>query len=243
MPKVSKTRRSSKNKNRKRAQSSSITAVARPLKSVPTGPNQPVRIRRSWTQDIAYYGGTGGWANSGNLDFQINFAASQSEVRIGGVLVYGPSTPNSTELSNLFDQYRIMGVTVRIDWDYNSFPVSGGTNIAPLLYYVADYDDSGSAIVSGLLQYSGVRTHSFMHDGYTPLITYIKPKPLRDVAGTGVLTSYGPMSNAPWLRTAEMTTPHYGLKFCSSGFSLGGTTLTGTATITSFIDMEFVNPK
>lgn len=209
---------------------------------VPNPRNVPFRIRRSWFQVIEYYG-TSGWFNSGNPDFQLNFGASVSNINIGGVGVYGPATPSSTELSNLFDQYRMVGVTVRIDWDYNSYPVSSGTAVAPLLYYVADYDDSGSSSVTDLLQYPGVQTHSFLENGYRPLIVQIKPKPLRDIASTGLLTAYGPMTTAPWIRTADMTTPHYGLKFCASQFGLGGTAKIGSINVTAYIDMEFANPK
>lgn len=216
--------------------------MVHPLKNVPSPRNNPFRIRRSWHQVLEYYG-TSGWFNSGNADFQINFGASVSTINLGGIGVYGPSTPSSTELSNLFDQYRMVGATIRIDWDYNSYPVSSGTAVAPLLYYVADYDDSGSATVSDLLQYPGVQTHSFLENGYKPLIVHIKPKPLRDIASTGLLTAYGPMTTAPWIRTADMTTPHYGLKFCASQFGLGGTSKIGSINITAFIDLDFANPK
>jgi hypothetical protein len=199
-------------------------------------------MRRSWNQSIGYFG-TQGWFNQGVPDFQINFGASQSNINLGGVAVYGPVTPNASELSSLFDQYRILSATIRIDWDYNSYPVSSGTAVAPLIYYVADYDDSTSAVATALLQYPGVHTHSFLEDGYKPLIVSVKPKPLRDIAGTGLLTTYGPMVTAPWIRTADMTTPHYGLKFCASQFGLGGTALIGTINITCYIDMEFANPK
>jgi len=172
-----------------------------------------------------------------------NFGASVSNINIGGVAVYGPTTINSTELSNLFDQYRMTNVTLRIDWDYNSYPVASGNAVAPLIYYVADYDDSGSALIPALLQYPGLHTHSFLEDGYKPLIVQIKPKPLRDVASTGLLTAYGPMTVAPWIRTADMTTPHYGLKFCANQFGLAGTALIGQITITCYIDMELANPK
>jgi hypothetical protein len=229
-------RRSRENGNR------GITAMATSSKIVPNPSNRPFKIRRSWTQDIGYYG-SNGWFNSGSSDFQIQFAASSSTIFIGGSAIYGPTTPGSAELSALFDQYRMTQVTVRIDWDYNSYPVSSGVAVAPLMYYVADYDDSTSALIAALLQYPGVKTHSFLENGYKPLITSIRPKPLRDIASTGILTAYGPMTNAPWIRTADMTTPHYGLKFCASNFGLGGIALIGNIIITAYIDMELANPK
>jgi len=226
----------------KKKNTSSITNMGRSMTKVPPPVNSTFKIRRSWTQDIGYYG-TNGWFNQGVPDFQINFGGSQSNINIGGVGVYGPSTPNSAELSNMFDQYRISQVTIRIDWVYNSYPVSSGNAVAPLIYYVADYDDSGSAVLSSLLQYPGVRTHSFLQNGYTPLVFQVKPKPLRDIASTGLLTSYGPMTTAPWIRTAELATPHYGMKFCASQFGLGGSALIGNISITCYIDMEMANPR
>lgn len=237
-----KQQRKQNKRSKKNANNDGITAVARPLKSIPVLKTNPTKLRRSWTQEIGYYG-TNGWFNTGALDFQINVAASVSNINLGGVSVYGPATPNSAELSNLFDQYRITGCMLRIDWDYNSYPVSSGTAVAPLIYYVADYDDSGSSPVSTLLQYSGVVTHSFLENGYSPLIVSFKPRPLRDIASTGVLTSYGPMTTAPWIRTSEQATPHYGMKFCASQFGLGGISLIGNITITCYIDLEYANPR
>lgn len=157
--------------------------------------------------------------------------------------MFGPTTPNASELSNLFDQWRMKSVTVRIDWNYNAYPVSSGNAVAPLLYYVADYDDGGSATAFNLCEYPGVQTHSFLENGYRPLIVKLQPKPLRDVASTGILTAYGPMTTCPWLRTADLTTPHYGLKFAASQFSLGGTALIGSIHITCYVDMDFANPR
>ncbi len=229
-------------RNKQRSDRSAVTKLAVPLKSVPLPRNSIHPIRRTWQQDITYYG-TQGWFNTGSQDFQIQFAGSASNINVGGTALFGPVTPNSAELSNLFDQWRMKGATVRIDWEYNSYPVSSGNAVAPLIYYVADYDDGGSANSSALCEYPGVRTHSFLENGYKPLIVHVKPKPLRDVASTGILTAYGPMINAPWLRTADLTTPHYGLKFATSLFGLGGTALIGTIHITCYLDMEFANPK
>jgi len=235
-------RKQRKSSRRRNGGGSGITAMAKTLSNVPIPSNLTTKMRRTWTLDMGYYGNNG-WANTGALDFQINFAASQSNVNLGGVGFYGPTTINSAELSNLYDQYRLLQVTVRIDWNYNSYPVSSGTAVAPLIYYVADYDDSSSSVISTLLQYPGVKTHSFLQNGYKPLIISVKPKPLRDIASTGVLTSYGPMTSAPWIRTAEMATPHYGLKFCATQFGIGGAVLVGNVTITCYIDLELANPR
>lgn len=244
MPKSKVNKRKQKRSRRSNRQDggAAITSMAQPRSSVPRPVNVQFKIRRSWNVPLSYYG-TNGWFNGGAPDFQLNFAASTSNLNIGGVAFSGPAIPNASEFANFFDQYRMNGVTVRIDWNYNSYPVSGGTAVAPLIYYVADYDDSGQCLITDMLQYPGVQTHSFLENGYTPLIVSVKPKPLRDIASTGLLTAYGPMTVAPWIRTADLTTPHYGLKFCASQFGLGGTALIGTISITAYIDLEFANPK
>lgn len=151
--------------------------------------------------------------------------------------------PNASEFAAIFDQWRIVSVTLRADWNLNAYSVSELTNVPPLLYYTPDYDDSSDANVSALLQYPGVRTHSFYQNGYTPMILTIKPKPLKDVAGSGVTTTYSPDTSMPFIRTAEMTTPHYGIKIATQ--TMGGTSSSNTGFImfTAFIDLEFVGVK
>lgn len=111
------------------------------------------------------------------------------------------------------------------------------------MYVVADYDDSSDANVSALLQYPGVRTHSFYENGYTPMIFTISPKPLKDVAGLGVTTTYSPDTSMPFIRTAEMTTPHYGIKIATQTIGGSSASVTGFVMFTAFIDLEFVGVK
>lgn len=199
------------------------------------------KVRRSWNQIISYSPALGFFGAGPNLQF--NFAASTSNISINGVSVYGPTLPNASEFAAIFDQWRITSVTLRADWNLNNYGVENIANTPPLLYYVADYDDSSDAAVSALLQYPGVRTHSFYQNGYSPMIFTCKPKPLKDVAGLGVLTTYSPDTTMPFIRTAEMTTPHYGIKIATQ--TLGGTSGTNTGFImfTAFVDLEFVGVK
>jgi hypothetical protein len=209
---------------------------------VPRPVVQSYNIRRSWTQQINYNPGAGGW-NSASPDIQFNFAASVSNINLGGVGTFSPTTPNSSEFSALFDQYRIKGITLRLDWDCNSYSVSNISSAAPLLYVVADYDGSTDAAVSDLLQYPQVVTHSFMESGYKPLIMHIKPRPLMDIASTGVLTAYSPAKVAPFIDTSYMTVPHYGIKLASSGNGASTNAVVGYMQCTAYIDLEFINPR
>lgn len=93
-----------------------------------------------------------------------------------------------------------------------------------------------------MLQYPQCRVHNFYKDGYNPFQVTLSPKPLRDVAGSGLSTGYGPMPTAPWLRTADMSIPHYGLKMALDYFGYVQTINMGLV-ITIWYDLEFTNPK
>jgi len=147
-----------------------------------------------------------------------------------------------SEFQNLFDQYRLSKVIVIIDIPAGVFNSVPNSLCMPQMHYVVDYDDSADAQINDLLQYPQDRIHNFYKDGYTPFILEFSPKPLRDVAGSGLSTTYGPMSTAPWLRTVDMSTPHYGLKLAFDYFGLPQTTDIPLV-MTIWYNMEFTNPK
>jgi len=215
--------------------------IGRVSSSVPRGVVSTYKIRRAWQQEITYAPSSGFFAGGPNLQF--NFSGSASEIRVGGVATFGPTLVNSSEFSALFDQWRINSVTMRIDWNTNSATPAETASVPPLLFIAPDYDDSGDANVAALLQYPSVRTHSFYQNGYSPLIYTLSPKPLRDIAGTGMLTSYSVDNSKPFLRTAELATPHYGVKLATT--TMGGTSSValGRIFITCYVDLEFSNPK
>lgn len=219
----------------------SLSAIGRVTRTVPRAITTVHKVRRSWNQVISYNPVFGFFGASPNLQF--NFAASASEIRLGGVSVYGPTLPNASEFAAIFDQWRITSVTLRADWNLNSYSTTDVASAPPLLYIAPDYDDSSDANVSTLLQYPGVRTHSFYQNGYSPLIFTIKPKPLKDVAGGGVTTTYSPDTSMPFIRTAEMTTPHYGIKIATQTLGGSSSVNTGFCMFTAYVDLEFVGVK
>lgn len=214
---------------------------SRVMKVVPQVPKRLYSFRRSWQLAIPYTGSTG-WSAAG-FDLEFNFALSVSNVNIGGVAFYGPNTPNYSEFVNLFDQYRIRRVILRVDWDFNAYSPANTTLTAPLIYHMADYDESTSVVLTDILQYPKVNVHSFMQNGYSPLIVEVIPRPLTDIASTGVLTAYGPTIQSPWIRTSEATTPHYGIKMVASNFGIATASVIGTANFTCYIDFDCCNPK
>lgn len=173
---------------------------------------------------------------------QITFAPGATDWRLSGASVYSDAVPSSAEFAYLFDQYRIAGITLRVDMPL-MFCNSGVTPVIyPNIYYVADYDDPGDATLVDLLQYPQCQIHQFNEDGYKPLMISLRPKPLRDIAGGGISTGYGPMSTAPWIRTAEMSIPHYGFKLAFDFFNIAQTQDLALV-FTICYELEFTNPK
>lgn len=132
---------------------------------------------------------------------------------------------------------------VRIDYGNHVFDNSGVSYAVPLLNYVADYDDPGDLTLTAMQEYPQMRVHSFNQNGYTPLILSLKPVPLRDIAGSGVATGYAPSSVSPFLRTAEMSIPHYGLKFALNSAGASANAVLGYLNVIIWYDLELANPK
>lgn len=173
---------------------------------------------------------------------QLSFSPGATDYRFAGVSVYSTAVPNITEFSNLFDQWRLKKVIVRLDLAAGYSDSASTPVIMPNLYYVSDYDDSGDCDINAMLQYPQCQVHNFYRNGYEPFQVSLSPKPLRDVAGSGVSTTYGPMSVAPWLRTADLTTPHYGLKLALDWMGKVQTADVQMV-VTIWYEMEFMNPK
>lgn len=199
-------------------------------------------IRRALQRSLTY-NPAGGIDGSGQYTMQLTFAPGSTDFRLGGVSIYTDALPNNTEFSQLFDQYRIAGVTVRIDFSVNVFSNSGSAYTPPIAYFIADYDDPQDATVNQVLQYPQVITHSWVEGGYKPFIASLKPKPLRDVAGAGIATGYSPMAVAPFIRTSEMTIPHYGLKMALVNNGASASAIIGSFLVNVYYDLEFINPK
>lgn len=212
-----------------------LNQVPRPITSV-----HP--IRRTFSRIFSYNPQLGIDASS-NYTMQIAFAPNGSDIRLGGVSVYVEPLPLWSELTALFDQYRIKQVTCRMDYTTDEHTNSGPAYAPPLLSTVVDYDDSNNTDLTHMYQYPSLTTHSFKTDGYKPAITALNPRPLRDVAGYGVLTGYSPMTRAPFIRTADGSIPHYGIKYALGAQGGSVNAIVGYFTLTVYFDIELINPK
>lgn len=113
-------------------------------------------------------------------------------------------TPGYTDLTNLFDQYKINGIKVKVI--PRSTVYASGTD-AGMLYSVLDFNDSTApADVNALSQYESFRVTrgASMHNRY--FRPRINVGVYDEAAGTNFNTK-------GWLATTQYNVPHYGLKW------------------------------
>lgn len=155
------------------------------------------------------------------------------------------STPNSSEFTVLYDQYRIVGVKRTFLYSSTGADTTGslgpyGPAGAPILYMVRDYDDSNTP----------ANINEFFQRPYVKIgrITsvqkmYIRPKVARPLY-QGATFAYGPSSG--WIDVANDAVPHYGIKWicvpqAGSNYAMG--TIYGTITVIDKYYLEFKNPR
>lgn len=218
-------------------QMSQITAVPKVVR------NPQHRFRRAITRQMSWNPAVGLDATSGAYTIQVSYAPGETNWRFGGTSIYADAVPNSTEFTSLYDSWKLVSITHRIDYTVDATAGVGVAYVPPLLLYAPDYNDLGDASISALLQYPQVRTHSFELNGYSPLIFKMSPKPLATIGGSGVLSGYSEMKTAPQLRTSEFTTPHYGVKFALQNNGASVNAVVGHFQHTVHLELEFTNPK
>lgn len=149
--------------------------------------------------------------NDVNLDLTAGSAPNQvflaQEFKLSDVM-------NSSEFTNLYDQFRIIGVKVYMDWT----PYTGGAVVvtdalAPVVQLFPDYDDAATPTENAFRSRAIVK-HFRMNNGTKTY--FFKPAVLGVNYETAVASAYTPKWNT-WLDVADSATPHYSLKFWAKG--------------------------
>jgi len=174
---------------------------------------------------------------------QINFSAGQVDIRIAGVSTYLLNTPGISEISALFDQYRLNRVITRFDWSMNAYSSFNDIDrSAPLIQAVIDYDDSANAILTDIAQYPNCLTHSFITNGYKPLIIPCSPRLQSNITDAAGATALAP-TKAEFIRTSNLNVPHYGIKLAVGEQGSSSASYCGYMTLSFYLDLECINPK
>jgi len=116
-----------------------------------------------------------------------------------------------SELTVLFDSYRIDFVEVQFKPMFNMLAVtSAGSIVSPFLYTVIDLDDATTPGTLGeLLEYATVKETSFDK----PVTRTLTPMAAKALYDGSVFTSYGMNTGERWVDCNSPGVKHYGVKY------------------------------
>lgn len=119
---------------------------------------------------------------------------------------------NYIEFTNLFDSYRIKGVSATIAMMAANQVGNGQWQYIPDLYYINDYDDGTPPPNYGVIQeYENCKVRKLSAEKTVKL--YFKPKPTGVVyTGNPVVPGYANTAPGQWLDCSSANVEHYGLK-------------------------------
>lgn len=121
------------------------------------------------------------------------------------------ATSGYTELTALFDSYRIECVEVEFVPMYNmqSITLAGTVKVAEL-YTAIDYDDNNAAASLGAMNEYRTNRIATWNQRFT---RSFKPRAAAAVYGSGAFTSYAQVPGNQWMDCASPSVAHYGLKY------------------------------
>lgn len=175
----------------------------------------PLQVWRTMLGACTFSASSDGSTQSGYDNAQLTFSMKAMTCNIAGVSSLTANVPAISDLTNLFQSYRIAGIQLKLTWSGESSPTDigwgGGAN--PIFLIAEDPDDAQASDSLELMQYQNVISWHPTSNNLTKYM-YIKPKNktvMYAPAPTGnVPTSY---SNTPdWISTLYPDITHYGVK-------------------------------
>lgn len=163
---------------------------------------------------------------------QMAFSLQEVTIRYGALSSVG-AVSGATDLSALFDAWRIKSVTVKIFCSNNSSSINGITTGLPLIYSAVDNnDDSVPTTREVVLENSDYRVAQ-LGDG-APFSRTFKPSLTSVTAGN--TSNVFQLPKGGWLPTSNPAAKYLGLKLWSEAT---GSTTTTTAILTVHINVTF----
>lgn len=117
---------------------------------------------------------------------------------------------NSTEFTNLFDQYKLKYATIRVQNNGNTSQTQSG-GILPYIEYVQDHDDNTPPPASDFRERMGIKT-AYFTSSRVMIRMGVAPKPAGTLFNSLVSSGYSIPVKAPWINTSNPAVPHYGIK-------------------------------
>lgn len=128
------------------------------------------------------------------------------------------SAVDYTDLTQLFDRYKIVGIKLKVLYQSNIGDV--GRTALPVLYYAWDGDDNQSPSSA-----ESVTTKAYCKtrilNGNREFSIYFKPRVAKEL-NQGPFAATGQSSEkAPWVDSNSPSVPHFGMKFWLANFVNG----------------------
>lgn len=142
---------------------------------------------------------------------------------------------NVSEYTNLFENYRIIGVSLTFrlmtNPDSNNFLNSTvftqGANFYPKLWWTFDNDDGSPLTVAQIRERNASKCRILYPNKFVKVyVSY--PRPVDEISGNTATTVVAAPKGL-WMRTGttnDVDTPHYGLKVALDKMGLAGNTMT-----------------
>jgi len=177
-----------------------------------------IRTSMACAANLSYNSTTGFNTAGQSLVFAFTQATVQQSIGGGGFGTFGSFT-NASDYSNIYDQYRILDITVLIYFSNNNSSINTPATAFPMLYTAIDYDDAGALTsVSEALSYAKSTIIQPGNESGKPggasKIVIRRPAVqvsalLTNFVGT---TAAARIEHSPWLDSDTVNVEHNGLK-------------------------------
>jgi hypothetical protein len=207
------------NKNKKNKKNAKTSEPGTMLVRTPT--EAVHKFTRFCSKNISLSESTGWVATATDLEF--TFSLQQVAVYLGGVFFANIAVPNYTELSALFNSFRIDSVEMTMYFSNNNSSVNSPATGLPLMNVVFDPTGTAACTLVQAQQYGNNKVVQLGNGADMPPKFMFKPLPSGAVYDTAILSGYG--AQPSWINTTNPDVPHYGVKVVYDPASAGVTVI------------------
>lgn len=183
-----------------------------------------------------------GWAGGGLFDLEFSFSLESLFVYIGGVTSATVGVPGYTDLTNLYERWRIKEVVCTPIFSNNNSSINSPTLALPLLLCVVDYDDVSVVLKTDLQQYSNLMVFQFGNGATGPPNIRFVPR-AQTLQYNGASSGYSVATPGSWFNTDYPAVPHYALKFYFDNQGVSGSALIGQFSFYFTFTFEMSEPN
>lgn len=177
---------------------------------------------------------SGGWGASPGFgaDMEFTFSLKQIVMYLSGVSTVTTTTPSYAEFTNLFKEWKLNKVRMKMYFTNNNSSVNSPATALPLLNVVFDPTNVNACSLQTALQYDNLKTYQLGNGAEAPPVLEFKPRPnllAYDGATSGYMTD-----QTGWISCNYPDVPHYSVKVIYDS-----TTVPGTSTLIGSVNFYF----